>query len=166
MAKGKQTGHLETSMENAVSESAFQDQYPDDYAHCYGCGRLNPRGLHLKSFWDGEETVCRFTPGSHYSGGFPGFLYGGMIASLIDCHGAGTAAAAKARQDGQSISRFVTASLKVDYLAPTPINTELEVRGKVVEIKGRKVTVDLWVIAAGTTCAKGTVLYVQLKGQE
>jgi acyl-CoA thioesterase FadM len=88
-----------------------------------------------------------------------------MIASLIDCHGAGTAAAAKAREDGKPISRFVTASLKVDYLAPTPIDTELEVRGKVVEIKGRKVTVDLRVIAAGATCATGTVVMVQLKEQ-
>ncbi|WP_310601052.1 PaaI family thioesterase [Desulfobulbus sp.] len=149
-----------------MSELAFQDQYPDDYAHCYGCGRLNPQGHHLKSYWDGEETVCRFTPDPKYTGGFPGFLYGGMIASLIDCHGAGTAAAAKAREEGKPISRFVTASLKVDYLAPTPINTELEVRGKVVEIKGRKVTVELSLAAAGTLCAKGSVLYIQIKGQE
>ncbi|MCL2457538.1 MAG: PaaI family thioesterase [Desulfobulbus sp.] len=149
-----------------MSDLAFQDHYPDDYAHCYGCGRLNPQGHHLKSYWDGEETVCRFTPDPKYTGGFPGFLYGGMIASLIDCHGAGTAAAAKAREEGKPISRFVTASLKVDYLAPTPINTELEVRGKVVEIKGRKVTVELTLTAAGTLCAKGSVLYLQIKGQE
>lgn len=149
-----------------MSELAFQDQYPDDYAHCYGCGRLNPQGHHLKSYWDGEETVCRYTPDPKYTGGFPGFLYGGMIASLIDCHGAGTAAAAKAKEEGKPISRFVTASLKVDYLAPTPINTELEVRGKVIEIKGRKVTVELTLTAAGTVCARGTVLYLQIKGQE
>ena len=98
--------------------------------------------------------------------GFPGFLYGGFIASLIDCHGAGTAAAAKAREDGKPISRFVTASLKVDYLAPTPINTELEVRGRVVEIKGRKVIVEVAVTAAGTTCATGTAVMVQLKDQK
>jgi acyl-coenzyme A thioesterase PaaI-like protein len=149
-----------------MDEPAFQDQYPDDYAHCYGCGRLNARGYHLKSYWDGEETVCRHTPDPKYTGGFPGFLYGGMIASLIDCHGAGTAAAAKAREDGKPISRFVTASLKVDYLAPTPIDTELEVRGKVVEIKSRKVTVALTVIAGGTTCATGTVVMVQIKDQQ
>jgi len=149
-----------------MSVLAFQDQYPDDYAHCYGCGRLNPRGHHLKSYWDGEETVCRYTPDAQYTGGFPGFLYGGIIASLIDCHGAGTAAAAKAKEDGKPISRFVTASLKVDFLAPAPINTELEVRGKVAEIDGRKVTVDLTLTAAGTLCAKGSVLYVQIRGQE
>jgi acyl-coenzyme A thioesterase PaaI-like protein len=149
-----------------MSKLAFQDQYPDDYAHCFGCGRLNHQGHHLKSYWDGEETVCRYTPDPKYTGGFPDYLYGGLLASLMDCHGAGTAAAAKAKEDGKPISRFVTASLKVDYLAPTPINTELEVRGKIVEVKGRKVIVDLTLSAAGTICAKGTVVYVQIKGQD
>jgi acyl-coenzyme A thioesterase PaaI-like protein len=149
-----------------MNEMAFQDHYPDDYAHCYGCGRLNAEGHHLKSYWDGEETVCRYTPDSKYTGGFPGFLYGGIIASLIDCHGAGTAAAAKAKEDGKPISRFVTASLKVDFLAPAPVDTELEVRGTVKEIKGRKVIVDLKVTAAGTTCATGTVVMVQIRDQQ
>ena len=148
-----------------MDQQAFQDQYPDDYAHCFGCGRLNTAGHHLKSYWEGEESVCRYTPDPKYTGGFPGFLYGGIIASLIDCHGAGTAAAAKAREDGKPISRFVTASIKVDYLAPTPINTELEVRGKPVEIKGRKVLVDLTVSAAGKICATGSVVMVQIKDQ-
>ena len=149
-----------------MSEMAFQDHYPDDYAHCFGCGRLNPEGHHLKSFWDGEETVCRFTPNRKYTGGFPGFLYGGILASLIDCHGAGTAAAAKAKEDGKPISRFVTASLKVDFLAPAPVDTELEVRGKVQEIKGRKVIVDLTVTAAEKVCATGTVIMVQIRDQD
>lgn len=149
-----------------MDEKAFQDYYPDDYAHCYGCGRLNPEGHHLKSYWDGEESVCRYTPDSKYTGGFPGFLYGGMIASLIDCHAAGTAAAAKAKEDGKPISRFVTASLKVDYLAPTPIDTELEARGKVIEIKGRKVIVEVSVLANGTLCATGSTVMVQIKDQD
>jgi acyl-coenzyme A thioesterase PaaI-like protein len=149
-----------------MGKPAFQDQYPDDYAHCYGCGRLNEAGLHLKSYWDGEETVCRFTPDRQYTGGYPGFLYGGMIASLIDCHGAGTAAAAKARQDGTPITRFVTASLQVEYRSPTPIDTELEIRGKVREIKGRKVIVDLTVAANGKICATGAVVMVQIKEQQ
>ncbi len=148
-----------------MHELAFQDQYPDDYAHCYGCGRLNPDGHHLKSYWEGEETVCRYTPDPKYTGGFPGFLYGGIIASLIDCHGAGTAAAAKAQEEGKAISRFVTASLKVDYLAPTPINTELVLRGKVLEIKGRKVIVDVSVSANDTLCATGSAVMVQIKNQ-
>ena len=145
-----------------MCEQAFQDLYPEDYANCYGCGRNNEHGLHLKSYWDGEESVCRHTPKPQYSGGFPGFVYGGMIASLFDCHGAGTAAAAKARENDEPIGRFVTASIKVDYLKPTPQGVELEVRGKVVEIKGRKVIVDLRLLAGETLCATCTVVMVQI----
>jgi len=145
-----------------MSEKAFQDLYPEDYAHCYGCGRNNEHGLHLKSYWDGDETFSHHTPSPKYSGGFPGFVYGGMIASLMDCHGAGTAAAAKARESGQPISRFVTASLKVDYHKPTPLGVELEIRGRVVEIKGRKVTVDLRLLADKVLCASGTTLMIQM----
>lgn len=145
-----------------MSDTSFQDQYPDDYANCFGCGRNNPHGLHLKSYWDGEESVCRHTPKPYYTGGYPGFLYGGMIASLMDCHGAGTAAAAKARQNCEPISRFVTASLKVDYLKPTPVGIELVLRGKVTGIKGRKVTVELSLEANGHITAKGYAIMVEM----
>ncbi len=145
-----------------MHESAIQDLYQEDYTHCYGCGRNNPHGLHLKSYWQGEECVCRHTPKDHYSGGVPGFLYGGMVASLIDCHGAATAAAAKARESGEAVGRFVTASLTVDFAKPTPLGVELEIRGKIVEIKGRKVTVALSLFAGETLCATGRVLMIQL----
>jgi acyl-coenzyme A thioesterase PaaI-like protein len=145
-----------------MTDKAFQDQYPEEFAHCYGCGRRNEQGLQIKSYWDGDETVCHFTPDAKYTGGIPGFLYGGMIASLIDCHGAATASAAKARAEGKPLGRYVTASLKVDYRAPTPINTELEIRGRATEIKGRKVLVDLTLFAGGKLCAEGSVVMVQI----
>ena len=147
---------------------AFQDDYPDDYAHCYGCGRLNEKGLKIKSYWDGDETVCHITPRDYYSGGKKDILYGGLIASLIDCHAAGSAAAAKARElcidtSSNGMPRFVTASLKVDYVAPTPVDTELELRGRIQEIKGRKVVVTIDLKAGDTVCAKGEVVMVQIK---
>ena len=146
---------------------AFQDYYPDEFAHCFGCGRLNQEGLQIKSYWDGEESVCHYTPKPFYTGGFPGYVYGGFIASLIDCHGAATASAAKLRAEGFSlndrpISRFVSASLKVDYLKPTPIGKVLELRGRVKEIKGRKVIVSVTLSAEGEIRAKGEVLLVQI----
>lgn len=154
-----------------MADKAFQDYYLEEFAHCYGCGRLNRNGLHLKSYWDGEETVCRFTPDSRYTGGFPGNVYGGLISSLIDCHAAATASAARLREDGFSLgdrpfSRFVTASLKVDFLRPTPMGEGLEVRGKVKEIKGRKVTISLTLSAAGDICARGEAVMVQLPGSD
>jgi acyl-coenzyme A thioesterase PaaI-like protein len=146
---------------------AFQDYYPDVFANCFGCGRLNKHGLQVKSYWDGEESVCHFQPRHFHSGGFPGYVYGGLIASLIDCHGAGTAMAAKCRADGRELDahpplRFVTASLHVDYLAPTPMNATLELRGKVKEIKGRKVTVSITLFVKEKVCVRGEVVMVQL----
>lgn len=153
-----------------MTSKAFQDYYPDDYSHCYGCGRLNEHGMQIKSFsdGDGDGSVCHFTPDPQYTGGFPGNIYGGLIASLIDCHCAGTAAAAKMKESGFSLGemplpRFVTASLKVDYLKPTPSGMELEIRAKVIEIKNRKVILSAEVIADGIVTAKGETVMVQLK---
>ncbi len=145
---------------------AFQDFYPDEAAWCYGCGRLNEHGLHIRSFWDGEETVGHFTP-QEYHTAMPGFVAGGILASLIDCHGTGTAAGAAYRAEGREpgtlpAHRFVTASLRVDYLKPTPLGVELEVRGRVKEIKGRKVVVEETLSAGGVVTVRGEVVAVEL----
>lgn len=145
---------------------AFQDYYPEHLAHCYGCGYLNTKGHQLKSFWDGEESVARFTPAPEYIA-VPGYVYGGMLASLIDCHGTGTAAAAAYRAEGREMDtdpahRFLTASLHVDYLHPTPLGIELEIRGKVKEIKERKAIIEEWIIANGEITVRGEVVAVEV----
>jgi acyl-coenzyme A thioesterase PaaI-like protein len=149
-----------------MSQKAFQDYYPDNLSYCYGCGRLNEHGLHIKSHWDGDETVCVFTPKSYHIA-IPGYVYGGLIASLIDCHSTGTAASAAYRAAGREMGtepplRFVTASLKVDYLRPTPLGVPLEVRASVKEIKGRKVLITSTLSANGEVCARGEVVAVQM----
>ncbi len=145
---------------------AIQDFYPDDLSHCYGCGRLNPHGHQLKTRWDGDETVSVFEPLPEHTA-IPGYVYGGLIASLVDCHGTGTAAAAACREAGREPGtepafRFVTASLNVRYVRPTPMGVPLEVRGRVEEIKGRKVVVSATVSANGEVCAIGEVVAVQM----
>lgn len=149
-----------------MSEKAFQDYYPDHLAHCYGCGRLNEYGLKIRSFWDGEESVCRFDPRPYHTA-IPGYVYGGLIASLMDCHGTGTAAAAMYRAENRAMDtepsfRFVTGTLRVEYLRPVPIDTPLEVRAGVREIKGRKVVMSLTLTAGGELCARGDVVAVQM----
>lgn len=145
---------------------AFQDYYPDDLAYCFGCGRLNERGHHLRSFWNGEVSEARFVP-SEYHIAIPGWVNGGMIASLIDCHGTGTAAAAAYRTEGREMDtlpahRFVTASLKVDYLRPTPLGPELVLRGHVRSVSGRKVVVEITVSAGDEVTARGEVVAVEM----
>lgn len=145
---------------------AFQDYYPDNVAHCYGCGRLNEQGHQIKTWWDGDETVTRFRPRPEHTA-IPGFVYGGLLASLIDCHSTGTAAAAMYRAENRALDslpafRFVTGSLHVDYLKPTPLGPELEIRGRVKEIKGRKVIVEATIYAEGVATARGEVVAVQM----
>ena len=145
---------------------AIQDHYPENFAHCYGCGRLNDHGHHIRTTWDGDETVSVFTPEPWHIA-VPGFVYGGIVASLVDCHSTGTAAAAAYRAAGRGPGtepsfRFVTASLRVDYLKPTPLGPPLTIRARVKEIKGRKVVVESTVYADGVATARGEVVAVQM----
>jgi hypothetical protein len=69
--------------------TAFQDQIPDNY--CWGCGADNPDGLHLKSEWDGDDAIAHWTPWPRFAAGPKHILNGGIIATLLDCHGVCTA---------------------------------------------------------------------------
>jgi len=149
-----------------VSAQAIQDHYPEDVAHCYGCGRLNDHGHRIRTFREGDEDVARFLP-KPYHVALPGFVYGGLIASLIDCHGIATAADSAMRVAGLDIGtepspRYVTAALHVDYLKPTPLGVELELRARVRERSGRKAVVEVAVSANGVVTARGEVVAVAM----
>ncbi len=149
-----------------MAQLAFQDYYPEELSYCYGCGRLNDHGLHIQSYWDGDETIAVYTPKSFHTA-IPGYVYGGLTASLIDCHGTGTAAAAAYRHAGRELGsepafRFVTASLNVEFFAPTPMGIPLEIRGKVIEINERKVIVEITVSAENKICSRGKVVAVKM----
>jgi acyl-coenzyme A thioesterase PaaI-like protein len=150
----------------ADKDKAFQDYYPDNLSHCYGCGRKNERGLRIQSRWDGEESVAFFSPGPEHIA-IPGFVYGGLLASLVDCHSTGTAAAAKYRAENRAMDslpayRFLTASLHVDYLKPTPHGVPLEIRGRVKEMGKRKVVVESRILAGGLETVRGEVVAVMV----
>lgn len=153
-------------MSAPTTAPAVQDFYPDDFSHCYGCGRLNQHGLHVRTHWDGDETVSRYTP-RPYEMALPGFVYGGLLASLIDCHAMGTAAAVTLRAAGHdpgqaSSPRFVTASLQVDFLKPTPLGPELVIRGRVKQAGERKVVVEATVSVDGAVTVRGEAVAVRL----
>ena len=151
---------------SAPPAPAIQDYYPEDVAHCYGCGRLNAEGLRLQTRWDGQETVARFTPRASHTA-MPGYVYGGLLASLIDCHAMGTAAAAAERAAGRAIGdgpapRYVTAALNVTYRRPTPHGPELELRGRVAQLGERKILVQVTVRVAGEVSVEGEVVAVRM----
>lgn len=155
-----------------MNKLAFQDCYPEELSHCYGCGKNNNDGHQLKSHWQEINehdllactTIAHCTPNLKYTA-IPGFVYGGMIASLIDCHGTGSASAMAYRSNKREMGslpalRFVTAALNVSYLAPTPQNVELELIGRFSEIKDRKVIVEITLSANDVICATGQVIAV------
>lgn len=150
-------------MENPRLEKAIQDIYPDEHAWCYGCGRLNKDGHQLRTGWQEDRTITSFTPDKKYSGGIPGNVYGGFIASLFDCHSAGSAALALHRKNGNEIGdgvsppRFVTAKLTVEYLKPTPQNVLLKAIGTVEEIHPKRWKVLSEMYAGDTLCARAEV---------
>ena len=149
-----------------MTEKAFQDFYPDHLAHCYGCGRLNEMGHQIKSYWDGQESVCHFQPRPDHIA-IPGYVYGGLLASLVDCHGTGTAAAVAYRAEHRAMDtepslRYLTASLHVDYLKPTPLGPVLEIRAKVRELKGRRIAIEEWIIVNGVITVRGELVAAQV----
>jgi acyl-coenzyme A thioesterase PaaI-like protein len=149
-----------------LKSKAIQDYYPDDVAHCYGCGKLNKHGYRIKTYLEEDDTVTRYTPEDYHTA-IPGYVYGGLIASLIDCHGTGTAAIvsyiAERREPGTTPPfRYVTASLNVEYMHPTPLGAELELRGRAVEITGKKVVSEITVSANGKVTARGKVVAVRM----
>jgi acyl-coenzyme A thioesterase PaaI-like protein len=144
---------------------AFQDAFPTN--HCWGCGPSNQHGLRIKSYWEGDESVCRFRPSPEHMAGPTHVLNGGIIATVIDCHCVCTAWAdvyrSAAREMGsQPVPWCVTGSLKVDYLAPTPIDAVVELRARIRERNGRKRIVECTVFAGGKPCARAEVLAIEV----
>ncbi len=116
----------------------FQDHMPENV--CFGCGH-NHKGLQIKSYWDGDVSVCKWKSEEKYHG-WSDLMNGGIMATLIDCHCMGTAMADAYRRenrelDTEPVYRYATGTLSVKYLKPTP-NDEVELRAKIVEVKGRK----------------------------
>lgn len=149
-----------------MEEKAIQDFYPEPYNHCYGCGTLNEHGLQIKTRWDGETGTCIFKPRKYHIA-FPGFVYGGLIASVIDCHSTATAVAAvyarEEREPGSEPAlRFVTASLHVDYLKPTPIGKDLVLRSHIKNMSNRKVVVSTELYVEEVLCARGELVAVKI----
>lgn len=144
----------------------IQNFYHDSIAICMGCGRNNPHSLGLRTYWDGAEGLCRFTPAGHHTA-FPGVVHGGLLASLIDCHSIGTAIAAMYDAEGRAPGSepeitCVTASLQVDFLRPTPMGVELELRAGIGELGARKAVVNCSLRAGDEETVRGRVVAVRV----
>jgi len=136
----------------------IQDEWPEAASFCWGCGKNNTHGLQLKSYWEDEEIVATFIPQEHHLA-FPGILNGGIISTIIDCHGTGTAnAAAKKMGRNDANSMYVTASLTVKFKKPTPLDKPVTLRAHVKEFDGDRITVTCTLYSGNTLCATGEVV--------
>ncbi len=145
---------------------AIQDTYPEPAAHCYGCGALNEVGLQLKTRPAGEVTITDFEPEPFHTA-FIDSVYGGLIASVIDCHSTGSAAIFAMQAEGlepgvDPSPRFVTAHLEVDYLAPTPLRP-MRATGRLTELGERKVIVATELAVDGEVTARGSAVLVRVR---
>lgn len=148
-----------------MDQDAFQDHIAEK--HCWGCGVLNEHGLRIRSHWTDDEAVCTWQPKGWHKAGPEHILNGGVIATIIDCHCICTAIANAYRAEGRAMNTepgiwYVTASLQVTYLKPTPIHEPVVLRARVKEIKGKKTIVTCSLLANDEECAHGEVVAVRV----
>ena len=147
-----------------MSKIYFQDHMPGNV--CFGCGADNPDGLQIKSYWEGEESVCIWHSEEKYHG-WRNILNGGILATLIDCHCMGTAMAAAYKAEGRALNsdpeyRYATGTLTVKYLKPTPNDQPVELRATVLEIKGRKVVMKCEIYSDSVHTATADVIAIRV----
>jgi acyl-coenzyme A thioesterase PaaI-like protein len=144
-----------------VSES-LQDRYAPRNI-CFGCGPINPRGLRIKSFVEGEEVVAEFHPEPHQEA-YAGSVNGGILGTLIDCHSNWTATWHLMKQAGtETPPCTVTAELHVKFLRPTPSNAPIKIRAHVIESDGRRAKTEATVESGGQVTAVGQGVFVAVK---
>jgi len=138
---------------------SLQDQYAPN-SRCFGCGPKNDMGLRIKSFPEERDVVATFVA-EPYQASFGGFVSGGIISTLMDCHGNWTALYTLMK--GKNINTppsTVTARLSISFLKPTPVGKELHMRARPVKVDGDKVEVEGELEAGGAVTARMTGTYL------
>jgi acyl-coenzyme A thioesterase PaaI-like protein len=147
--------------------TSIQSQIKGNF--CWGCGADNHAGLQLQSWWEDDgTTVARWTPAPEHAAGPRHVVNGGIIATLLDCHGVCTAIADLYRQQGREIGSdpdiwCATTSMHVDYLRPTPLGPEITIRGAIADgAPEDRIAVECTLEAEGKERARARVEAVQV----
>jgi acyl-coenzyme A thioesterase PaaI-like protein len=125
-----------------AGRSIQESLYPE--LTCFGCGHANPKGFHLRSYRDGERVVAEFTPWPEHDNGF-GFLNGGIISTVLDCHGAAVVLSEAADRGWEAPPGapvpFITAGFDVRFLRPTPLGPPVHLTAEAVSVAEREIVV-------------------------
>jgi len=114
--------------------------------HCFGCGELNPIGLHLRPVYDGEQVSARFMPEENHQG-WHNVTHGGLLYTVLDeitayavlCSGYSFGVTAKSSVRFRKPS--VTGEPLLAIARPTRVTSRL------IEVYGRLTTEDGVVVA-------------------
>jgi acyl-coenzyme A thioesterase PaaI-like protein len=147
-------------MTDLPDDISIQEHYLPEMT-CFGCGPANPKGLQLRSFAADGGTVAEFAPRSEHDNGL-GFLNGGIICTVIDCHSATPMILEAARlgiAEPGGMLPFVTAGLSVQYLRPTPLSATSQLFATTTKIEESSITIDVELTSEGKTRAVGTAVW-------
>lgn len=134
--------------------SIQQRLYPQ--TACFGCGPINTKGLQLRSYARDGVIVATFEPSPEHDNGL-GYLNGGIISTLLDCHSA-AAVLLEAEERGWralpgGVMPFVTAGLDVRFLRPAPLYEAVALRAAVLRASELEITAEVQLVADGKTRA-------------
>ena len=141
---------------------SVQDKYAPN-SICFGCGPANEKGLQIKSFRTENGLKMEFeTKDEHQA--FPGIINGGIISTLLDCHGNWAATMALMEHSKDEIPPCtVTSTFSLKLKRPTPLNSKLEITAIVSELNDDRANVKMTLEANGKICATGEGLFVAVK---
>ena len=147
-----------------ADKDIFQNHMPGNV--CFGCGKDNHEGLQINSYWVGDVAVCEFMPAEKHNG-WKDILNGGIIATIIDCHCMGTAAANAYRLENRPLGsepeyRYATGTMTLKYLKPTSNLHPVELRATVTEVKGKKTVMQCELFSQGVKTAEAEVIAIRV----
>jgi acyl-coenzyme A thioesterase PaaI-like protein len=146
-----------------VDGPSLQERYAPE-GRCFGCGPANELGLRIRSFEAADGSVVADWQPRREHEAFDGFVNGGIIGTLIDCHSNWTGVAALLARDGGDLApSTVTAEYSVRFRRPTPSDRPLRLVGRAVEVGEDRVTVETAVEVDGTVTATGRAAFVSVK---
>jgi len=145
-----------------MMEQSLQERYAPRN-ECFGCGPANPKGLHIRSFPQGDEVVCEWQP-EKYHEAYPGMLNGGIIGTLMDCHSNWAATwHLMNRNHLDSPPCTVTADYSIKLKRPTPTDRPVRLVARVVESTEDRAIVEAELIADDRVCATCRGTFVAVK---
>ena len=141
---------------------SVQDKYAPN-SICFGCGPANKKGLQIKSFKTEKGLQMEFETKIEHQA-FPGIINGGIISTLLDCHGNWAATMALMERNEEEIPPCtVTATFSLKLRRPTPLDSKLEITATVNELSEDRANVEMTLEANGKICATGEGLFVAVK---